>query len=562
MRKEKKVAFIHSIKFKIILLVFCVVELAIIGAMTNAQQKTQRLVSGIDSNYIMSVANVSARSLDQAGDSMDAQVYAELLQDVGMSGVASSYAYLVAPDGTMLYHPTADKIGQPVENSVVLGVVEEIKAGKKPADQVVTYDFKGVTKFAAYALTDTNQIVVVTADEEEMFAPVDEMVSEMVKVSFSSLFVCVVIGFIMSIFICRPIERLTVIIKSTSELDFRHHRYSDKLCKRKDETGQMAKEVREMRATLRDMIRKIDEAGTDITENVEGLSGVTDTVNNMCADNSATSEELTAGMQETAAAMATVNESVLSMREEAGSINELAADGAKVSDEVMARAQNLRTRTVTASGRTMEMYKTVKTKADQAISESKAVEKINELTGTIMAISSQTGLLALNASIEAARAGEAGRGFAVVATEIGSLADQTTKAIADISEIVQEVNNAVGNMSGCLEETNGFLENTVVTEYKGFEEVSEQYQTDAVTFRTSMDQVRESMSRLLSAIEQIANALGGVNDTVGESAAGVSDIAQKTGDMVNKTSETNDMVSECEKCVEELRQMVAKFQLQ
>lgn len=43
-----------------------------------------------------------------------------------MEGIDSSYAYLVDTDGTMLYHPTAEKIGQPVENAVVLGVVAEL----------------------------------------------------------------------------------------------------------------------------------------------------------------------------------------------------------------------------------------------------------------------------------------------------------------------------------------------------------------------------------------------------------------------------------------------------
>ena len=234
---------------------------------------------------------------------------------------------------------------------------------------------------------------------------------------------------------------------------------------------------------------------------------MTTTVDSMCADNSATSQQLAAGMEETAATTETINENVNTIKEGAENINAMAEDGARTSEEVMERAIDLRERTMDASAKTMDMYNNVKVRAEQAIEGSKAVEKINELSGTIMEISSQTGLLALNASIEAARAGEAGRGFAVVATEIGSLADQTSKAISDIGNIVKEVNVAVSNMAECLEDTKGFLENTVLTEYKGFEQVSEQYKEDADVFRSSMEDVKEAMNGLAESIESIARLL-------------------------------------------------------
>ena len=189
------------------------------------------------------------------------------------------------------------------------------------------------------------------------------------------------------------------------------------------------------------------------------------------------------------------------------------------------------------------------------------MSKITSILEEINAIAAQTNLLSLNASIEAARAGEHGKGFAVVATEIGSLADQTSKAIADIEDIVKEVNNAVSNMSNCLEETTGFLENTVTADYKEFEQVGVQYQDDADAFKSNMNQVKDSMLQLSDLIESIAQALSGINDTVGEAAVGVSDIASKTSGMVEKTGATHDMVSECYSCADELREIVGKFVL-
>ena len=560
--KQEKVTFIHSISAKITLLAVFIVVVSLVGSMINASSKSSDVVETVNAHYILSLAEMGAQTIGNipAEIATDEQ-FSRVVSDISMKGVDSAYAYLVSADGTMLYHPTADKIGKTVENPVIKGVVSQLASGTVPENAVVEYDFNGAIKYAGYALTPDHMIVVVSADKSDIVEPVNEMIRSMCITAAITLVVCVIIGYVLSRFICAPLESLTEIIKNTANLNFSHNAKSDGLCKRTDETGFMARELRIMRNNLREMVANIDTASQQITGNVDGLKQVTETVDHMCSDNSATSQQLAAGMQETAATTVNINENVGTMKDEAERLTEMAEKGADVSNEIMDRAKNLRNKTVTASSRTMDMYTSVKEKSEKAIEGSKAVEKINELTNTIMEISSQTGLLALNASIEAARAGEAGRGFAVVATEIGSLADQTSKAIADIGNIVKAVNEAVGNMTECLGETTEFLETNVIEDYKEFEKVGEQYQEDADVFKSNMNQVKDSMLQLSDLIESIAQALSGINDTVGEAAVGVSDIAEKTSGMVEKTGATHDMVSECYSCADNLREIVGKFVL-
>ena len=563
METKQKVSFIHSITAKIMLMVVVVVALSLTACIVIADTKASTTVGNVNENYIMSLTESVANTLDKIPAEVDFSTQcAAVMQDMSMEGVSSAYGYLVDSDGTMLYHPTADKIGKSVENEVVKGVVSQLQSGNVPKNAVVTYDFKGTTKYAAYALTSDHKIVVMSADKDEIMEPVSNMVNLMAATMVISLIVCCFVALILTKMITKPIDELTLIITKTANFDFTRNANGKKLYSRKDETGFMANEIHIMRKNLREMVASIQDAGQKINENVSELNEVTDTVNQMCSDNSATSQQLAAGMQETAATTVTINENVSQIKGEAENINAMAEEGAKNSETVMDRALQLRTKTVTASNKTMDIYNSVKEKAEKAIEGSKAVEKINELTGTIMEISSQTGLLALNASIEAARAGEAGKGFAVVATEIGSLADQTSQAIAKISAIVKEVNEAVGNMSECLEETTEFLEKSVSVDYKEFEQVSEQYKDDANVFKNSMEGIKTSMAQLAGAIEQIASALSGINDTVGESSVGVTDIAEKTSGMVEKTSSATDKVKECYQCVDELRDIVTKFTLE
>ena len=559
MNKTEKVVFIHSISFKIILLVIAITIFTLAGSVLGANNEVKSILEDTNENYIMSIAEQGAQTISNIPEEIaDDDEYTAVMKGIEMAGIDSAYAYLVSADGTMLYHPTADKIGQSVENTVIKGVVSELAAGKKPQDAVVEYDYKGDVKYAGYALTSNNMIVVITADKSEIVSPLNRMIRYMLGIAAGTLVLSVIIGYIMSIFICRPIQQMTQIIGKTSQLDFTPTENGGQLRKRRDETGLMARAVHDMRANLRKMVQDINTASSDITTNVDSLRQTSDMINSMCTDNSATTQELAAGMEEAAATTVNVNENVQTMRQEAESIADMAGKGAEQSGEVMERAKNLGNKTEQASKRTMDMYQNVK---DKSIEGSKAVNKIDELSNTIMEISSQTGLLALNASIEAARAGEAGKGFAVVATEIGSLADQTSKAIADIGTIVKAVNEAVDNMTDCMKETTEFLEKSVLEDYKEFQEVSVQYQADADAYGDNMNKVKDAIDKLTALTETSAEALDGIKDTVNESATDVTDIAQKTSDMVEKTVDIHDKVTECYGCADELNNIVAKFKL-
>lgn len=561
--ENKKVKFVHSIPAKILLLVFTVVILAIVICVTCAEKSSKDILERVYKNYMLSISHIGANAIDEVIDEGDGFTeYQEILEGIEVGDIKSAYAYLVDSQGIVVYHPDQEKIGQPVENQEIAKVAESLKSQNTPKENTIVSRQGGKSQYEGYSFTVDKKIVVVAADEKELMQPVLSMLYIMAGIGAAGLCICMVVGYFVSRFICVPITYLVEIIQNTSRMNFKHHPKSSMLCARKDEIGLMASAVRGMRKNLRAMVHSIDDASGLISGNVGGLSDITETVDQMCSSNSTTSEELAAGMEETAATTAHINDNVNTMRQEANSIRNLASEGTDASVKIMERAENLRAKTALASQRTVDMYDSVKARADTAIEGSKAVDKINVLSNTIMEISSQTSLLALNASIEAARAGDAGKGFAVVAAEISSLSDQTSKAITDISDIVREVNQAVANMASCLEETNQFLETSVLNDYKEFEEVGNQYREDADSFKGSMVRVNEGIIHLTNAIEEISGALDGINNTIGESAVSVSNIAEKTNDMVEKTGTTQSMVDACFDSIGNLQKIVDTFNLE
>ncbi len=127
-------------------------------------------------------------------------------------------------------------------------------------------------------------------------------------------------------------------------------------------------------------------------------------------DNSAATQELAAGMEETSANAAHIVGKRWNYERKFRQYP-AACRGwrEKNSGQIQERAGEMERISTESRHKTDQMYAVMKQKTDAAVEQAKSVQKINALTDNIKQISSQTNLLALNANIEAARAGEAGR---------------------------------------------------------------------------------------------------------------------------------------------------------
>ncbi len=598
-KQKSKVSFTHSMAFKIVLvfdIIFILAMLAVGGISIHNSKST---LTDTYRNYTKNLAEVAASTVDSTMDStgryitlegyndlsgptiemyllsqleadVDAnrdstfEVFDKPLGNIKIESVEGSYAYYVSREGTMIYHPTVEKIGAPVENAAVKGLVERLQAGETPEDigsGSIIYEYNGAKKYAGYAFTGAGNIVIVTGDYDLIMEPVDSMAALVTITVAVILLIFMIIFFVLINTMLRPLGDVAEIIDDTAHFNFKKSKKGVALAKRKDEVGMIANSVHVMRDALRGMVTDITSTENRINNNVVTLKCTADDVNTMCSDNSATAQELAASMEETSAATEEISNNVSIIKDEANGIDEMAVEGASLSKDIMGRASDLKISTKKAAERTQATYESVRQQTDEAIENAKAVDKINELTNTIMQISSQTSLLSLNASIEAARAGDAGRGFAVVASEISNLAKQTSEAVGNIDEIVAEVNNAVYQMSSCLQETTDFLEQTVLVDYSDFTKVSEQYYSDAEIFQNSMGTISTGVQELSHSIENISETLGHINATVSDSAEGVYDIAEKTSGIVMGTGEVNDKVGDTEKAIEALTNIVNLFQI-
>lgn len=497
-RKKSSVSFWHSMKTSFMLVVVAVAAAVVVMYTLMIVPGIRSNIRQIYSNYLLDLTLSYGSELDETLTRVDNKMLEHvhtmqgIVEKAQLEGIDSSYGYIVSTDGTMLYHPTAEKIGQPVENETVKKIVAEVEAGKTPEPEVVSYMFDGTQKYAACYVSENGFIFVMTADDTDLLKATNKLQARGLGTAVVVLIFGVFVAWICARRMTRPLIRMTSAVDRIAGFDLTEDPELIALDKNKGETGAIAHAVLHMKQALRSMVQQIREQSANIhqasgqlEENATATSGNVDSVEtavNEIATGATSQATETQRATEDVVMMGTMIENTSTQVE---NLNSTAVEMSNASASARDALEELNHINEKAIESIEVIYQQTHTTNESAL-------KIKDVTELIASIAEETNLLSLNASIEAARAGDAGKGFAVVASQIQKLAEQSNASTKKIDDIIHML------------------------------------LTDSENAVHTMEEVREVMHQQSEKVEQTKQVFGSVNQGIDQSISGMEAISEHT----------------------------------
>lgn len=506
---------------KIIAMVIFAIVISNVICMVFILESSKEQITDSVKHTMVDVVNTTSKIMENeisnsGAEDLDYDGYANNLSDVKLEGMDSAYMYVVQNDGTMLYHPTKEKVGQPVENAVIKGVVNQLKDGKKPGTTVVEYDFNGTTKYSAYTILNNENILVLTADESEALSGITVVTGVAVGICTVVMLLAIIITFILGRRLMRPLVKVSTIIEEIANgdinADFGMVKESN------DEIGLIIEKMKELTQSLGNIVGRIRNSSDTMSANSYELN---DTSSQTLAANNEISkavEDVAEGSTGMASSISKINENLEEMSRETKDINEsvdeIRNQTAAVQDS--SKIMNDKIKSMQDSSHKMDDGISAISKRIETVNTT--VDKVSNIVSVIEEISSETNLLSLNASIEAARAGDAGKGFAVVAQEIRVLSDNTNTELENIKQIisslVEECRYCV-QASGTIVEDNAKQKEEIKAVLDEFGALDEQIQKTA----EKADEIEELVTAMIELNDDITKSSHSLTDVSAANAA-------------------------------------------
>lgn len=376
---------------------------------------------------------------------------------------------------------------------------------------------------------------------------------------FISFITAMLLGSMLSRSFIKPIKNLQMALKQLSENG--GDLTAEILVKSKDEIGEMAFAVNAFIEKIREIIAESMEESKLMGSDASLSKFQMIQMHEELIEISSTTQQLSAGMQQTAASSEGILqtlENLESVVQSLGSQSETCHEFARNSSQ---KALEISQKANQSKKDALLVFENSKNTLHHAIIETKAVEEIHLLSDGILEIASQTNLLALNAAIEAARAGDAGRGFGVVASEIKKLAEASQKSVGQIQKVTIQIENAVLYLVNSSQQMVSFIENQVINDYVVLERTGESYLKDADYYKLMSEKLKEMSLIMDRAFSGVSLSISEISKATTESSAGTHIIAEKNTKVVDYGKMALDQSIQIEEISRNLMTKLSQFQV-